>query len=276
MAIARAVSSQVLLAEPNVESTSGKVNVDGVELYFERYGNGSHPILCIPGALAGADFFLPQINYFGHSGSGYTIVAYDPRGYGKSRPNSRLYESPRYYEIDAKDAVGLMRALGFKEFSLFGWSDGGTCAIITAARFPDVIKNLVIWGPHTYLEERDIQAFEHLRSIENWNPTIRAMMEKYYGNESELLFNKWLDGFISVYSDPEKEGDICKKDVGEVQCPTLLVHGDKDAIVPFSQIEFLQNNLHHCQFEIIHGGKHTLHWKYSSKFNKVADDFLNQ
>ena len=65
-----------------VKGTSGTVNVNGIELYYERYGNGPHAILCMPGALGGTIFFVLQINYFGRSGSGYTFIAYDPRGYG--------------------------------------------------------------------------------------------------------------------------------------------------------------------------------------------------
>ena len=236
-------------AEPNVKGTSGKVDVDGVELYFERYGNGSHALLCMPGALAGANFFVPQINHFGRPGSGYTIIGYDPRGYGRSRQYSRVYSSPLYYEIDAKDAVGLMKALGFEEFSLLGWSDGGTCAIITAAMFQDAIKNLVVWGAHAYVEQSDLENFEKLRNVDNWNPTIRTMMEQYYGQELATAYNKWLDGFSSVCTDPVRQGDICKKEVREVRCPTLIVHGDQDAIVPISQIEFLQNNFQNSQYE---------------------------
>ena len=268
-------ASYNILTEPDVKGTSGKVKVNGVELYFERYGNGSHALLCIPGALAGANFFVPQFNYFGRSGSGYTVIGYDPRGRGRSIPHSHVYSSPLYYEIDAKDAVGLMEALGFKEFSLLGWSDGGTCAIITAARYPEVIKNLVVWGPHTYIEERDFEVFGKLRIIDNWNPTIRTMMEAFYGKELATIYNEWLDGFTSVYYDPLRQGDICKKEVREVQCPTLVVHGEEDAIVSFSQIEFLQRNFQNCRCEILHGGKHTLHWKHSARFNKLVDEFFN-
>ena len=258
-----------------VEGTSSKINVNGVDLYYERYGNGQHPILCIPGALGGSCYFVPQINYFDRLGSGYTLIGFDPRGYGRSRPNNRANSSPLYYEVDANDAVGLMNALGFKQFSLLGCCDGGTCAIITAARFPEVIKKLVIWGSHTYLDKTDVEVFAKLRNIDNWLPAILATMEnKHYGPELAVVCNEWLDAFVSVYSDPLREGGICKKEVGEVQCPTLILHGNKDTVVPFCQIEFLQSNLKQYQCEIIPEGKHIIHWTYSSTFNKIVDDFL--
>ena len=74
-------------------------------------------------------------------------------------------------------------------------------------------------------------------------------MEQYYGQELATAYNKWLDGFSSVCTDPVRQGDICKKEVREVRCATLIVHGDQDAIVPISQIEFLQNNFQNSQCE---------------------------
>ena len=258
-----------------VEGTSGSVKVNGVELYYELYGNGPHPVLCIPGALGGTIFFVPQINYFGRSGSGYTFVAYDPRGYGRSKQNSREFTSPLYYEIDAQDAVLLMKAVGFETFSLLGWCDGATCALIAAAKFPDVVKSIVIWGARSYLDKTDVSLFEKYGSVNNWEPKIRATAEKYYGDELGVLWKKWFDGFIGIYSDPLRQGDICKKEVKMVQCPALIVHGDEDPVLPLYQVQFLQNNLLNVRCEIIPGGRHSLHWKFSSTFNSIVDKFLN-
>ena len=260
----------------HLDCTSGTVSVNGVDLYFERYGSGPHVILSMPGAIGGTIFFKPQINHFGRSGSGFTFVTYDPRGYGRSRPSSRVYSSPIYYEIDGKDAVGLMKALGFNKFSILGWCEGGTCAIITAARFPDMIKSLVVWGAHSYLEETDIEIFHKWKSIDTWDPKIRATNEQYYGKDLALVWDKWFKGFISVYYDPLRQGDICKKEVREVQCPTLILHGNKDQVIPFYHIEFLQRNLQKHQCEIIPGGKHSLHLKHSSIFNSIVDAFITK
>ena len=169
-----------------------------------------------------------------------------------------------------------MKALGFKQFSILGWCDGGTCAIIAAAKFPDVIKYMVVWGARSFLESMDVKLFEKSRSGDNWDPKIRAVAEMYYGKELALLWEKWFVGFISIYSDQVRKGDICKKEVREVQCPTLIVSGDEDPVLPSYQIEFLQRNVRNCQCKIIPEGRHSLHWKFSLKFNKIVDKFLNE
>ena len=105
-------------------TTSGsKVVVDGVELFYEVNGTGPNVILCIPGALGTTDSFVNQVEYFG-SLQKYKIVTYDPRGFGRSRPPQRQFTMD-FHSKDAEDAKGLMDALGFKKFSVFGSSDGG-------------------------------------------------------------------------------------------------------------------------------------------------------
>lgn len=65
----------------------------------------------------------------------FTLVAWDPPGYGKSIPPSKNY--PRdYCERDANFATGLMEALGFQKYSLVSFSEGGAAAMIMAARNP--------------------------------------------------------------------------------------------------------------------------------------------
>ena len=94
------------------------------------------------------------------------------------------------------------------------------------------------------------------------------------GKNYQWFGKKWFDEFTSVHYDPVRQGDICKKEMREVQYPTLVVHGDEDAMVPPYQTEFLQNNLRKCQLDIITGGRHAPHWKHNSLFNKIVHDFL--
>ena len=61
------------------------------------------------------------------------------------------------------------------------------------------------FSPHAYVEESDLENFGKLRNVD---PTITTMMEQYYGQELATAYNKWLDGFSSVYTDPVRQGDI--------------------------------------------------------------------
>ena len=118
--------------------TSGKIAVNGVELYYEVRGTGPNVIVCIPGALGVAGSFINQAEYFG-SLKQYKIVTYDPRGFGQSRPPQRQFTMD-FHSKDAKDTKGLMDALGFKKFTVFGLSDGAMIGLL-----PCILMQLRNW-----------------------------------------------------------------------------------------------------------------------------------
>jgi valacyclovir hydrolase len=92
-----------------MHSESGKCLVEDVELYYEKVGQGSKVLLCLPGALGSTRTdFGPQLDQLKDN---FTVIAFDPRGYGKSIPPKREFPLD-FYHRDADDAVGLMEKLG--------------------------------------------------------------------------------------------------------------------------------------------------------------------
>ena len=92
-------------------TTSAKERVNGVDLHYEVAGNGSHVVLCMPGALGSTQSdFGPQLKGLGKD---FSVIAFDPRGYGKSIPPKRDFP-PDFFHRDANDAAELMKNLGIK------------------------------------------------------------------------------------------------------------------------------------------------------------------
>ena len=84
-------------------SSSGKVRVNGVYLHYERNGDSSHAVLCLPGALGSTQSdFGPQLKGLCRD---FTVVAFDPRGYGKSVPPKRIDFPLDFFQRDASDGA---------------------------------------------------------------------------------------------------------------------------------------------------------------------------
>lgn len=82
--------------------------VDGKKIHYETAGNGNHILLLMPGALGtGKNDFLPQLT--GLDGSIFKIIAWDPPGYGQSRPPERDFND--FYHKDAEIAAKLMKVI---------------------------------------------------------------------------------------------------------------------------------------------------------------------
>merc|ERR1711868_331230 len=109
--------------EPKRMISSHTVKVNDVTLHFETTGTGQKPLLLLPGALGSSRTdFTQQLQHM--NGSDFTLVAWDPRGYGQSRPPRRDWPL-HFLGRDADDAAALMESLGYSHYSLLGWSDGG-------------------------------------------------------------------------------------------------------------------------------------------------------
>ena len=93
----------------HMSTVSSKKEVNGVEIHHEVAGEGSHVVLCMPGALGSTQSdFGPQLKGLSDE---FTVVAFDPRGYGKSIPPKRDFPAD-FFTRDADDAAGLMKVLG--------------------------------------------------------------------------------------------------------------------------------------------------------------------
>lgn len=93
-----------------------------------------------------------------------TIVAWDPPGYGKSRPPDRTFPADIFHR-DAVYAHNLMKNLGYSKFSLVGWSDGGITSLILAAKYPDSIRKMVVLGANAYIHPDEIKIYDGIMML---------------------------------------------------------------------------------------------------------------
>lgn len=257
----------------SARSQSGRVSVQEGSIWFERRGTGEHAILCMPGALGTAlTDFKPQFEYFGRS-EHYTVVGYDPLGYGSSRPPQRAFHlgPVHFLSKDAAHAHTVMKTLGYDKFSVLGWSDGGVAALFLAAQFPDSVRNLVVWGANAYVSDEDIEMFLAVRNVDQWSPSMRATLDTIYGPSLGRMWAEWVDSMVAVHS---KGGDLCRNLLRRIRCPTLVMHGKKDPLVPSFHPVFLKDNIADSQLVYFAEGKHNLHLRFAEEFNRKVDIFL--
>uniref|UniRef100_UPI0037E704D3 valacyclovir hydrolase n=1 Tax=Semicossyphus pulcher TaxID=241346 RepID=UPI0037E704D3 len=268
------ITRAVTALQPYCSSVaSGRQRVNGVDVYYERTGSGNHAVLLLPGALGSTRTdFKPQLKSLNKEC--FTVVAWDPPGYGQSRPPERKF-TPDFFERDAKDAVDLMKALGFGKFSLLGWSDGGMTALIAAAKNPELMRKIVVWGANAYVTQQDLQIYEGVRDVSGWSARMRQPMEEVYGAETfARTWEAWVDCFAEFGKRPE--GSVCIEVLPLISCPTLIIHGEKDPVVPSFHAHFLLKNIKGSRLHLMPEGKHNLHLRYADEFNKLVEDFLKE
>ena len=100
-----------------------------------------------------------------------------------------------------------LQTLGFAKYSLLGWSDGGTTALLFAARHPHRVRKLVAWGASSYITQPEVEFMEkHVKSPDSWSPRVRQPMVELYGEEYlQKLCAGWVDCFSKFYHQNEGE-----------------------------------------------------------------------
>ncbi|CAG9772480.1 unnamed protein product [Ceutorhynchus assimilis] len=248
-----------------------KTVVKGQTINYLKTGQGAHNVLCFPGALGTIwSDFKPQIE--GLDKNKFTVLAWDPPGCGFSRPPNRVFNT-KFYENDADAAHDFMQAIGIEKFSLLGWSDGGISSIILAAKYPKIVDKLVVWGANCYIIPEDIEAFEKIRDISEWSDRIKIPLVKLYTEAGlQKMWTDWCDTMQDLYK--EGGGNICKNSLKDINCPTLILHGNKDPMVAPEHPLYLLDNIKNAKIHRYPEGKHNIHLKYAEDFNKVISDFI--
>jgi valacyclovir hydrolase len=244
-----------------------KLQLADFAMHYESCGSGD-PVLLLPGALGtGKGDFPEQFSWFGQF---YTVIAPDPRGYGQSRPPERDYPL-NFYRRDAEDFTALMSALGHDRFSVLGWSDGANAAALMAVHHPQRVTRLVMWGGNSFLTEEEVKAFQSMRSITSWSSRAAEAMRKVYGESLEEIWHGYVAGLENLY---EHGGEIYRAELHLVQCPTLILHGAQDPLVPSEHPRIILEGISGAALYTFPEGRHNIHSKYPAEFNGIVFDFL--
>jgi pimeloyl-ACP methyl ester carboxylesterase len=224
--------------------------------------------------------------------SGFRVLRYDSFGRGHSdRPETR-------YDTDLYDRqlLNLLNALDIKRpVNLVGYSQGGSIAVVFAARRPDRVKRLVLIAPAGFpslpayaaklalvpvlgdwimkvFGKRIILAMTgmpvHDKSLV---PRERARMKEqlaYRGYTSSLL------SMLKYY--PLHDLAEVYVRTGKHKIPTLIFWGTEDKTVPFSSAKRVLAAMPHADLKALKGSTHSLVYEESSKLAPSIVSFLNQ
>ena len=128
-------------ATPQGDMQPGRVETEGDELACDVRGQGA-PLLLIPGTPGDARGYALVAERLA---SDYTVITFDPRGFGRSTGLDPQNTELRNYEIgqQARDAVAVLAAAGHDAALIFGSSAGAVVGLELATNHPRVVAGLV-------------------------------------------------------------------------------------------------------------------------------------
>lgn len=159
------------------------------------------------------------------------LLVYDRPGYGKSAPMPTYKRPVAYLEEEATVLNELLAHLEIDQAILFGHSDGGSIALITASNYPKRIKAVICEAAHIFVEEVTLKGIRE--AMEAYTTTDLAVrLQKYHGDKVDTLFKAWT---LTWTRDDFRSWNI-EKLVSKISCPLLFIQGEADEYGTLEQV----------------------------------------
>lgn len=242
---------------------SGYVEANGVRTYYEVDGAGD-PLLLLHGGLATNALWASQVPAFAQH---YRVVAPERRGHGHT-PD---IEGPITYHDMTADTVSFIESMDLGPVHILGWSDGGMIGTLLAARRPDLVGKLVVYGAGYSSEGYAPNAIESIveRPPDDPEMTLFRTLYETASPDGADHFPVVLDKIRRLWlEDFDYRGDLAR-----ITAHTLVLVGDDDLITLDHATRFYLE-LVSGQLAVLPGTSHAACLEKRELFNKVVLDFL--
>ncbi|MFP5467048.1 MAG: alpha/beta fold hydrolase [Gammaproteobacteria bacterium] len=211
---------------------------------------------------------------------------YSRRGYGQSDPVPDVRGHPRqegfwhvgrhevdYMQREAHDVLPrLLQALNISCPVLIGHSDGGTIALLHAARHQ--VQACIVMAPHVMVEDMSIAAIEQARQqyLDTRHPGhLRERLMRFH-RDVDNAFWQWNDIWLS---DGFRSFDI-RPDCAHIQAPVLAIQGTDDAYGSLRQLHDIQAQLPSAELATFEQCGHSPHRDQPDRLTDTVASFLKR
>jgi len=263
-----------------------------INLHVDDTGGNGRTVVLIHGWPLSGESWAHQVAAF--EAAGHRVVTYDRRGFGRSDKPLTGYS----YDTLTEDLHAVLEALDLNDVTLVGFSMGGGEVARYFSKYGAERLRSVVFAAAVppYLLKTPGNPDGPLEATEAAKMTagLTANQDTFYDDFTKNFFS--VDGQL-VVSEEERQAALTlahqafkpaaleamasfantdfREDLEKVTVPTLVIHGDGDAVVPFegsgarTHAAIAGSELH-----VIAGGPHGINASHPEEFNRVILEFL--
>ncbi|MCG8669530.1 MAG: alpha/beta hydrolase [Pseudomonadales bacterium] len=251
-----------------IEET-GYVKISGSPIYYELSGNPlGKPLLMLHGGLGSGRDLTPLHNFIMQD---HYLISIDLRGHGKSKLAGPSLSYAQYQN----DVLEVLDHLGIKQYSIFGFSDGGIVGYRLAAQQSENVVSLVTLGSQWRLKANDLSV-NMLRSltVEEWSTSFPAVVDAYNASNPNPDLTTLLNAVKEVWLDTTEYGYPWSL-VERITCPSLIMRGDNDFLFSIEEAVALKKKIPHANFANIPFTEHASHQESPMLVGTILKQFLS-
>jgi pimeloyl-ACP methyl ester carboxylesterase len=261
-------------------------------LHVDDTGGTGRPVVLIHGWPLSGESWKKQVPAF--EAAGYRVITYDRRGFGRSDKPLTGYD----YDTFASDLDAVLTELDLRDVTLVGFSmGGGEIARYIGTRGEKRLHSVVFASAvPPYLEKTDDNPDGPLTK------DAAAEMTAGLTKDEDSFYDEFTTGFFSAdgvlkVTESERQEAIAlahqskkhaalasmaafattdfRDDLTKVTVPTLVIHGDSDATVPFEGSgERTHRAIAGSELHVVKDAPHGVTVSHPEEWNQAVLEFL--
>lgn len=256
---------------------------DKVKLYYEEYNAGAEKAIVFLNGLTQST--ASWLGVYPLLASEFNIILVDSVCQGKSGKAEKF----RNYDEHAKDISELLNHLKKKKVILVGISYGGAVAQHVLVNHSEQVSGAVLISTFAHKTP-------HFNAIgESWVTALEAggyplmfnvmlpfvLGEDYFENpiipleelkKLRLQNNLQKEDLLKLIQATEKREDY-RQELNKINKPVLVIHGEKDLLIPVNVGTEIQKNIKNSRLEVIEKAGHTLNLESIPKLAQLIKEF---
>ncbi|MGY2026752.1 alpha/beta fold hydrolase [Nocardia gipuzkoensis] len=271
-----------------IDAPTKSAQIDTTRFAYRELGPDTGvPVIFLNHLAANLDNWDPRV--VDGIAAKHRVITFDNRGVGASEGTT-----PGSVEAMAQDAVAFIRALGFDQVDLLGFSLGGFIAQQIAHNEPALVRKLILAGTGpaggagivdvtsvTYRDTfkavatfKDPKEYLFFTRTANGKSQARAFVERLKERAVDRDKAIALRTFRTQLAAIHAWGLQQPSDLGRIPHPVLVANGDDDRMVPTSNSFDLAQRLPNATLRIYPDAGHGGIFQHHDKFVGEALDFL--
>lgn len=277
-----------------------RITQRGHTLTWEEHSPGEHTLIFVNGYSANRSIWGREVARMARHGRCVTL---DLPGHYPATP-------PPGYRTLSQDALidlelGAIRAIAAgRPVTVVGHSTGGLVALAAAALLPALVSRVVaiapvVWGPLSgflglYQRQLTIPGgyglyWLNYRASQLSPRYVQWGIGRFYSGDPAAyarnsLAAEIVRGWHPFYRRSQiasfaallkaLEGCDIRPLVPQISCPTLVIAGARDPVVPVAQARWLAQNLARAELLEIPAAGHMVHWEAAAQVDAAVDGWL--
>ncbi len=264
------------------------IKVGGVEFAYRELGPSTGvPVVFLTHLAAVLDNWDPRV--VDGIAARRRVITFDNRGVGGSSGST-----PATIQEMASDAVAFIRALGFDQVDLFGFSMGGMIAQVIAQQEPQLVRKMILAGTGpaggegienvtriSYLDiarglitRQDPKQFLFFTRTPNGRRAGKEFLARLEERTEDRDKAISVRSFRSQLKAIHRWGQQTPADLSGIHQAVLVMNGDSDRMVPSKNTVDLDRQLPNSQLVIYPDAGHGGVFQFHEDFVKRALEFL--